>query len=70
MSVGGVVELVSRLRAEAETPEAAVVVTGGDAETFLPLPVEGIVRHEPGLIFRGIRIALEADREGRSKEVD
>ena len=55
---GGVAEIARQLRMEQGSEEAPVVVTGGDAELLLPLPVSGPVHHEPNLIFVGMATAL------------
>jgi len=60
---GGISELIRLLRAGEGCEEAGVVVTGGDAELLLPLPVSGLVRYEPNLIFLGMSAALSLTRE-------
>jgi len=56
---GGVAEIIRQLRAEQSRKDTPVVVTGGDAEVLLPLPVTGQVQHEPNLIFIGMATALD-----------
>lgn len=60
MCRGGLDRLVGQIRAEAEDWEAAVVVTGGEADLLLPLSTGSPLHWEPELIFSGIWKALES----------
>ena len=60
MCRGGVDRLVGQVRAEAQDWEAAVVVTGGEADLLLPLSTGSPLHWEPELIFRGMWKALES----------
>ena len=60
MCRGGVDRLVGQVRAEAADWEAAVVVTGGEADLLLPLSTGSPLHWEPELIFSGMWKALQS----------
>lgn len=57
---GGLDRLVGEVRAESQDWEAAVVVTGGEADLLMPLSTGSPLHWEPELIFRGMWEALRA----------